>query len=124
MKKYLTISAFILFVVTAVAHANSTIQQDIIGSWKRLKPNGEWVVYDYQKDGHLLRATDSQQTFSPLGEYEIRKDIIYFKNNPENYTPVRFVVKTSTCSGHSGKTLFLYDKDSGDAYGCYFKTTD
>lgn len=122
MKICFAILSFIFITVTSVAHANTTEQQDIVGSWKRLKPNGEWIVYDYLQDGRLLRATNAQQTLSPLGEYQIQEDIIYFKNNPENYTPVRFVVKMSTCSGHSGKTLFLYDKDSGNAYGCYFRT--
>ncbi|WON78032.1 hypothetical protein [Serratia sp. UGAL515B_01] len=122
MKMYFAILACIFLAGTSVAHAISPERQGIVGSWKRLKPNGEWVIYDYQKDGGLLRATDTQPKLSPFGDYQIEKDIIHFKNNPENYTPVRFVIKMSTCSGHRGETLFLYDKDSGNAYGCYFST--
>lgn len=99
-------------------------KNSIIGSWKRIKPNEGWVIYSYQKNGLLLRATESNPLISRFGEYEIDEDIIIFKNNPENYTPVKFKIGISTCSGVFGETLFLYDKESGEAYGCYFMYTN
>lgn len=92
----------------------------IIGSWKRIKDNDQWIMYQYQADGHLLRATDKHPAWQALGGYQIDKDIIHFKNNPDNYTPVRFEIKRGTCHDHTGATLYLYDQKTGDAYGCYF----
>lgn len=86
-----------------------------------MKPNEGWVIYNYHHDGRLLRATELKPLLSAFGEYEIEEDIIIFKNNPDNYTPVKFKIEISTCSGVVGETLFLYDKESGEVYGCYFR---
>lgn len=112
---------FIIFSTFIFSGCNSKLEENkIIGSWKRVKPNEGWVIYSYQHDGQLLRATESKPLISTFGEYEIDEDIIIFKNNPENYAPVKFKIGNSTCSGVVGETLFLYDKQSGEAYGCYF----
>jgi hypothetical protein len=120
-KTRLAVLAFIPLLFMSASSAVPADGQDLVGRWKRVKENGEWVMYDYRRDGTLLRATDSQHAPLAFGKYRLADDVIHFQESPENYTPVRFAIEKDQCSGHTGITLFLYDRTTGHAYGCYFK---
>lgn len=106
------------------SQANTSVfiskNEDIIGSWTRVKKDGDTITYNYDSNGHLTRF-DEKGIKKALGNYIINDNVIYFLNNPENYTPVTFVIKMDVCNDIKGKTLFLFHKKSGIPYGCYSK---
>lgn len=120
-KARLALLASIPFLFSIAASAGPADDAGLVGRWKRTKDNGEWVVYDYRRDGRLFRATPTQTELAPFGRYRLAGDVIHFEDSPEHYTPVRFVVETGHCGGHTGATLFLADQATGAAYGCYFR---
>lgn len=120
-KARLALLASIPFLFSIATSASPADDPGIVGRWKRTKDNGEWVVYDYRRDGRLFRATPAHAELVPFGRYRLAGDVIHFEDSPEHYTPVRFVVETGSCSGHTGATLFLADQATGAAYGCYFR---
>lgn len=119
--KILSLALAPLLLFSAVACSSPGNDPSLVGRWKRSGDNGQWVIYDYRQDGSLFRATQAQHQPAPFGKYRVAEDHIYFEENPDDYTPVRFKIETGTCSGQTGDTLFLYDKETGKAYGCYFR---
>ncbi|UNM96339.1 hypothetical protein MMG00_00160 [Ignatzschineria rhizosphaerae] len=111
----------LLFSTIFLAAGLSFAQDSPEGSWLKVSPDQSWVIYSFAQDGTFSRANNKAPNAQALGRYIIKKDMISFIDNPDDYQPVGFEIKTGECNGYEGPHLTLYNPVSKVDFGCFVK---